>query len=1133
MKKPTILPKSKKKTCLNKMLLTMKLTTVLLMINLISLSAVSFPQAKKINLNLENVSLKETFSLIEKQSEYRFLYNEKSIENHYISVDLKGEGIDKVLSEVLNKSGNEYLLLENNLIVIAPSSQLSKARQLTIQGKVSDASGIPLPGVNILEKGTQNGAITDLNGIYEISVSGPESVLIFSSIGYLSVEIAVGSNTAIDVVLNEDILQLEEVVVVGYGTQRKSDVTGSVVSITNEEITSRPVNNIYEAMQGNAAGVDITNNERPGEIGKIYIRGVRSLTASNEPLYVVDGIPVMSLSGIETLNPQDIESIDILKDASATAIYGSRGANGVVLVTTKHGSSGRLQLNYSGSVTSQAMVWRTRYMNAEEFIDFARWGSYNKNPVSATNPNGLTPGDQPSLENDAKIELFTADATAWANIQKGWVNGTWDPSQLESFDWLGEVTQPNITQEHTLSASGGTETMKAYGSIGYLNNQGTTKGQEYQRYTVKTSIELTPKNWFQFGANVNASYMYQDYGMSDIGASMRTGSSLIASAVKVYAFALPYDAGGNLIPFPGGQSRVANVVDEWKYSTNQRETVRIMGTLFAQINIFEGLKYRINFGPDYRNYRNGVYNDGKSVTRGGSSYSSYTGDTDFSWTLDNLLYFDKTFEAHKIGVTLLQTASSWKQVNSFMDAQGIATSSELWYALGTVTALDNWRTGLTERQLSSYMGRLNYSFADKYLLTVSGRWDGASQLAEGHKWSFFPSAALGWRMDQEAFLKDVSWINQLKLRLGYGSTGNAAVRPYTTKGEINSIQTPFGSSIVSGYTTTDSVSNPLLGWEKTTQYNLGLDFSIYQGRVSGVIDVYTSNTSDLLMIVALPSVSGYKATYGNIGKTKNKGIDISINSVNVRTEDFVWDSKISAAWQKDEVVELMNGKEDMIGSGPNGGWFIGESIESVYSYKRLGLWQDTPEDQAEMALFNANGHQFQPGMVKVEDQNGDYRITANDDQIIIANRRPRWTIGINNNFTYKNWQLSVFITGRLKYEIEVGESLTCMFGDQRVLDYWTPDNTGAEYQKPFRDEGGGDAYAGTYFRDDSYLKIRNISLGYEFPKTFITKIGISNLKLYVQSQNPGMLWSNNKFRDAEYGTLYYNRGLVFGVNVGF
>jgi len=1102
----------------------MKLTTFFILLTTLQLSASMYSQNARVSLNINNGTLTDLFKEIEIQSEYKVFYKVNQLDLQ-ARLTYSGENmlVGDVLSKVLPENGATFDVV-GKVIVITP---VTAVQAHTVTGVVTDANGQPLVGVNVVVKGTTRGVITDAKGKYSIEVPDANAVLQFSFIGYLSGEQVVGNQESINISLSEDIKKLEEVIVVGYGTQKKSDVTGAVISVTSKDIASSPVNNAFEAMQGKAAGVDITTTLRPGTIGTIAIRGVRSLTGGNDPLYVVDGVPLMSLSGIETLNPQDIESIDILKDASATAIYGSRGANGVILVTTKRGSSGKLTLNYSGSVTSTSMVWRTRYMNSKEFIDFVRWGSYNQSPT------GFTRGDDPSLANDAKITLFNADPTAWANIQKGWASGTWDPSQLESYDWMGEVTQPNFTHEHTLSASGGTEKMKAYASLGYLNNQGTTKGQAYKRYTLRTNVDVTPKKWFQMGTTLNASWENQDYGQGTAGSSMAAGSSLIASAAKVYPYALPYDAQGNLIPFPGGQSRVANIVNEWEYSTDQRQTMRIMGTLFAEVKLFDGLKYHINFGPDYRNYRDGIYNDGKSVTRGGSSYASYGGNSDFSWTLDNLLYYDKTLGVHKFGVTLLQTASSWKQERYAMNAQGIALASQQWYAMGTVSALDSWNSGLTERQLSSYMGRLNYSFADKYLLTVSGRWDGASVLAEGHKWAFFPSVALGWRMDQEGFLKDIDWLSQMKLRLGYGATGNAAVQPYSTKGGIILNQTPFGSSIVNGYTTGDTVSNPLLGWERTTQYNLGIDFSIFKGRVNGVVDLYVSNTTDLLMTMLLPSVSGYKATIANVGKTRNKGIDITLNTINVKIKDFVWDSRISAAWQKDEIVSLMNGKEDMIGSGPDGGFFIGKSIRSIYDYQRLGLWQDTPEDQAEMAKFNANGQKFQPGMIKVKDQNGDYKIDANNDKVVLGNIRPRWTVGLNNNFTYKNWQLSVFVTGRLKYSVNVGESLTGMYGDQRVLDYWTPNNTGAEYQKPFRNEAAGDTYSGTYYKDDSYLKIRSISLGYDLPKNIVTKLKINNLKLSVQSTNPGMLWSNNKFRDAEYGSIYYNRGLVFRVDVGF
>jgi TonB-linked SusC/RagA family outer membrane protein len=1003
----------------------------------------------------------------------------------------------------------------------------------TITGRVTDSGGSALPGTNVIVQGTSTGVQADMNGNYSITVPNPATaVLEFSFIGYTKQSVTVGNQTTINVILQEEYTGLDEIVVTGYGTQRKSDITGSVVSVSNEQITAQPVNNIFQALQGKAAGVDITTSLRPGTLGTISIRGARSLTASNSPLYVVDGIPIMSGSGIETLNEQDIESIEILKDASASAIYGSRGANGVVLVTTKRGTDGKFQINYSGSLTNEQMVWRTGYMDVEEFMEFSRWGAYYASYNTTTGLYSRVPGNAPTLANDATINYFTAEPTAWQNIQKGWASGTWNPSQVETFDWMGQVTQPNLTQEHTLSASGGTKTMKAYGSLGYLNNQGTTKGQEYQRYTLRTNVELNPVDWITFGVGVNGSWQYQDYGQSATGGSSNVTNDLIAAAARIEPYSLPYDAEGNRIVHPGGKARVWNVIDEWLYSTNQRETLRLLGSLFTEVKLFKGLRYRMNFGPDFRFYRNGWYNDTKSIVRElSASNASVSNTKDFSYTIDNLLYYDNKFGAHSIGVTLLQTASKWTSESSSITGQGMQIPSQMWYNFGTLTSsqLSAWSSGLSEAQLESYMARANYNYNNKYLLTLSGRWDGASQLAEGNKWAFFPSAAIAWRLDQESFLNGVTWIDQLKLRLGFGTVGNSAVDLYSTKGAITQLTVPFGTGTETGYIPTSSVANPDLGWEKTTQYNLAVDFSFLKGRINGTIEAYSSSTSDLLLTVALPSVTGYTSTIANVGETSNKGIDLTINANLLNISDFSWDINATAAWQRDQIESLMNGKEDMVANN----WFIGESIGIIYDYEKIGIWQDTPEDQEEIALFNANGSQFAPGKIKVKDQNSDYRIDGNYDRVIIGNTRPRLILGLTNTFNYKGIDLSMFITGRLKYLTGVGQGLTGMYGDQRKLDYWTPDNTGAEYQRPFMSEAGGDTYAGTYYKDDSWIKIRNISLGYQLPRTLLNKVKINSLRVFAQVQNAGMLWSNNNFMDSEYGTLYYNRGYVFGINVGF
>ena len=782
-----------------KTLRIMRIVLFLIFINVAQVLALdTYAQRTLLSLDIKNDAIVKILDRIENQSEYYFMYDASVIDvNQKKSIKCEKSVVTNILDELFQNAGITYVIHDRQIALSSENKNVSQSnvvtnQQMAITGKVTTQSGDVIPGATVLIKGTTQGTITDADGIFKLTNVPGNATLQVSFVGMKTQTIALAGKTKIDIVLEEEAIGLDEVVAVGYGVQKKSDVTGSMVSVSTEKLNERPVLNAIEALQGKAAGVDITTNERPGELGMVQIRGSRSLTASNSPLYVVDGVPLLSSSGIETLNPKDIETIDILKDASATAIYGSRGANGVILVTTKKGSIGKVSINYSGTVTQESLVWRSKFMDTREFVDFVRWGAYNKSPQIYSS------GNNPSLANDAKIDLFTGDAVAWENFQKGWSGTTWDPSKIEKFDWMGEVTQPNITMDHTVSASGGSKDFRGYVSFGYLDNQGTVKGQEYKRYTLRTNADVTPTKWFKFGANMNATWSYQDFGQANIGSSMTVLNNLILSAAKVYPYALPYDSEGNLVTYPGGQPRVATVINEWEYSTNQRENMRILGSIYAEVNIIDGLRYRINFGPDYRSFRNGIYNDGKSVTRGGSSFAQYGGNYDFSWTLDNLIYYDKKFNKHTLGATLLQTASKWKQETYSMNAQGLPTSEMMWYNMGAVTALSAWGTNLTKRQLASYMGRLNYSFDQKYMVTMTGRWDGASQLAETHKWSFFPSLGIGWRMEQENFMKGLSWIDQLKLRAGYGKTGNSAVAPYRTKGAINNITTSFGSTVTTG-----------------------------------------------------------------------------------------------------------------------------------------------------------------------------------------------------------------------------------------------------------------------------------------------------------------------------------------------
>ncbi len=1022
------------------------------------------------------------------------------------------------------------------MIAVLPTAVMAQGQ---VTGVVVDATGEPIIGASVVVKGTTTGTVTDLDGNFAIPGVSKNATLVFSYVGYRTQNVALDGRSSVNVTLEEDKQLIDEVVVVGYGVQRKSDVTGALTRVGEKEMNAKPVSNAFEALQGKAAGVDITTSERPGTVGSIMIRGTRSISAGQGPLYVVDGVPLQS-GGIESLNPRDIESIDILKDASSTAIYGSRGANGVVLVTTKRGQEGKMQLSYNGSLTFEKIVDKSPAMSASDYITWRRWAYYN------SAPDKYTPGDQPTQEQDRNF--FSGDDVALANIMKGWAGGSWDGSKVTDTDWTDFVTQTGLTQEHTISARGGTKNLSGFVSFGYLRNDGTQKGQTFERYNFSASVDVQGTEWFKAGGSFNASFGTQQYGYSKAYGTSSGPTELYGAAKAILRYTLPYDENGDIITQPGGSTtNTYSIIDEWTKSKDERKNYRLLGSFYAQIDlgkIFEplnGLMWKTQFGPEFRYYRNGNFLDSSSISRAGGNNTVSRGDgQQLAWTLDNMLLYNRTFGEHTIGLTLLQSASKTETETSSISEEKIPMPSFLWNNMGAVDVTDTQYkvgigSGLTGSQLSSYMARVNYSFMDRYLLTASARWDGASVLAEGKKWDFFPSMALGWRMEQEEWLNDISWIDQLKARFGVGVTGNSAVSPYGTLGIISSYWMPFSTGNTQILVTNEpyyssganQMPNKNLGWEKTTQWNVGVDFSFIKGRLGGTIDMYTSRTKDLILDMTIPSLSGYPSMKTNVGQTKNKGIEITLNTIPVMTKTFTWNSNLNFAWQKDEIVELANGKEDDI----NNAWFIGESIAVHFGYEADGLWQES--DAAEMAKFNENGQKFTAGSVKPVDQNGDYKIDA-DDRVIIGNKNPRLTAGWSNSFSWKGLELTIELQGRFGYTISTGGEGQLGMYQQREISYWRPDNTGADWQKPVYSQAGGDPYAGLLgFKDASFIKIRNLSLGYNFNRKLIEKLGLSDLKLYVQGKNLGMLYSSVDFMDLDTGRTYFNRGVTVGLQVNF
>lgn len=1013
------------------------------------------------------------------------------------------------------------------------------AQTKSISGKVVDSFGDPVIGASIVVVGTTNGTITDIDGNYSLNGVPEDGVVEINFIGFKVQQLNMAENPSLDVTLEEDFASIDEILVVGYGVQKKSDVTGSMARISEEELKSMPIKNALEGMQGRTAGVDVTSSQRPGEVGGISIRGVRSISADQSPLYVVDDMVIQN-GGIENINPADIESIDILKDASATAIYGSRGANGVVLVTTKRGKEGKMMLNYSGTLTLDYLHDVSDMFGAAEWLEYARVAKYNMGSYSSAAPN----------YND-DVTAFGTVAASWANVEKGWSSDhtTYTAGNVGSYDWTSHGKRTGVTQEHIISASGGTEQFNGYVSFGYLNQKGTQPGQNFERYTLKTTFDITPLKYFKMGSSINASFADQDYGYSFTKST--TGAGDYYGALRaMLPWTVPYDENGDYIRLPNGDVNIINPINEIDYNTNERRTFRANASIYASLDFgkiwepLEGLTYKLQFGPEFTYYTLGVANDEDGINGDGNNTAQYQNTQTRSWTLDNIIGYNRVFlEKHSVGLTLMQSASKYHYEYGNMKATGTASSDELWYNLYSAGELSSFGTSLTEKTMTSYMIRLNYGFNDKYLLTGSVRWDGASQLSEGNKWESFPSLALAWRLDQESFMASTSdWLSQLKIRLGVGLTGNAAISAYATKGAIQSLYYNWGTSSSSiGYVPSDpssaspnTMANQDLSWEKTTQYNIGLDFGFFNQRINGSFDLYKTKTKDLLLEMSIPSLTGYTSTYANVGETGGWGIDLQANFIPVKTHNFEWESRLTWSLDRNEIKALANGNTEDV----NNLWFVGEEIGVYYDYVYDGIWKTDEADEA--AVYGRS-----PGQIKVKDLDGDGTIDANNDRKIVGHIRPRWTAGWTNTFSYRGFELSCFMVSRWDFTVPQGsETLDGRYA-QRKVDYWVADtNENAKYYSPGSNGESADTYASSMnYQDGSYIKMRNISLGYNFSRKQLGNSGLSTLKIYAQAMNPFDVYKKTDWLDTDllnydnntttYGSATTIKSFVFGVNVGF
>ncbi|GAB4029467.1 TonB-dependent receptor [Spirosoma gilvum] len=990
-------------------------------------------------------------------------------------------------------------------------------QERAITGKVLSADdNTGLPGVSVAVKGTTRGTTTDASGTYRINVPNGPAVLVFSAVGFVSQEVTVGNKSTVNLTLSTDTRALNEVVVVGYGTQKKSQTTGAISSITPKQITEQPITNIGQAMQGRVAGVDVAQSgSRPGSVPTIRIRGRRSFNAGNDPLYVVDGIPLAR--EYEDINPNDVASMEILKDATATAIYGARGANGVVLVTTKRGNqNGRTTISYDNYVGVTNVLDKVHLFSGSEFAEFVREAYRTTNNYKDASGNPVPTGVADAYA-DSKVAVLGGDPAVAAGIAAG-----------RNTDWQSLILKQGFQQNHTIGVQGGNEKTQFYISAGYFQDKGIMPGLDFTRYSLRANIDHQINKVLKVGI---ASYMMY---------SLRNGESL-----NPYNFTLqqnplgrPYDDNGNLIFSPTNDALLTNPLAEVVPGAqiDERKKYRIFNSVYAEVNILEGLKYRVNFGPDFTINRYGRFIGAQTNARkGGDPQASNASTFNFDYTLENIVSYTKKFGDHNVGITALQSIQRDNSEFNNINVQGVPAETQSFYNVGNASSVLGVGSGLVQWTINSYMGRVNYDYKDKYLVTATIRRDGSSRFGENTKYGNFPGIALGWNISNEDFLKGSSWVDLLKLRVSRGSVGNQAVAPYQTQGLLGRTVYAFGTTPAYGYRP-ETIGNDDLHWETSTTTNIGVDFSLWRGRVAGAIELYNTRTTDLLLSDLLPTSIGFNAVTKNIGETQNKGIEASISTVNVNTKGgFKWTSDIVFTKNTEAIISLFNGPVDDVGNKR----FIGKPLTAMYDYKKAGIWQTNEADAAK-------SYQSAVGQIKVQDTNNDGKITA-DDRVFLGSDIPTWSGGITNRFSYKGFDLNFFIYARVGQTILSGfhrdnNQLAGRY-EQIKVDYWTPNNPTNEFPRPNSSQEFPVYNSAIIYFDGTFVKVRNINFGYTFPSSITSKLHLQSLRLFTSIQQPFIFSSyRSKYNGVDpetsdgtvsNGVVPATRVTTFGLNVKF
>ena len=983
--------------------------------------------------------------------------------------------------------------------------------QKTVTGTVKDATGEPMIGVSILVDGTTIGGITDFDGNFTIKDVPEKAVLKITYIGFKDQKISVAGKNSFNVTMEEDAASLDEVVVVGYGTMKKKDLTGAVANVKTEDLQKVAGANALAAMQAKVPGVDLQQSGS-GEAGagvKMQMRGNRSLLANNDPLVIVDGVEYGSTLDIPA---SDIESMDILKDAASTAIYGTKGANGVILITTKRGKAGRTSVNFNGYLSFNAPTGIVKPMygdkEVQRLIDKKNYEDAAANGWNFT--NATTPADV--------LTFNLEDQTPTLDIYN-------DKSYT---DWLDMILKNSVSQNYEVSVQGGNEKTNFNISLAAMNDKGIMKDDEFNRYTGRANIDHQINKIVKVGASL--SYAYKD--------NDKRAGGVFNQAQKMTTITHAYlkDGSINATPNPWYSAHCSPLLNEDGAYQRNIETSRFFGSAYLQLNPIKGLTMKSQLGIDRSTSRSGEYQDYESQVRYQSPHTTYIANnrstsTKYVWqnTANYNMEIDKHDMTFLLGHEMSQYVSESSNISGVAGSESYKKSS--FYDVSKITSPDV-STGYTKSAMISYFARVNYSFDGKYLLQASVRADGSSVLAEGHKWGYFPSVSAGWRISEESFMQSTkSWLDNLKFRVSWGLSGNSAISAYQTLATISSI---VPNSTVKAPMT---MANPELTWEKTAALDFGLDFSFINGRVYGSIDYYTSKTYDLLYYKTAPPSSVFTSTISNVGKTKGHGLEISLGAVPVKTKDITWDLNASATFAKDEVEELADGIMQFV----NGTEIlkVGEPVSAYYAYDMDGCWGIGEFEQymAAHPNFEKPKSDFgDPGTPKVIDTNGDDKIDDGDK--IIYNRSPKAILGLSTSVSYKDLSLSIQTMARLGgYLSYSGYGLylydNANWGD---LDYWTPENQGADIPSPgCAGATPTDYKSSIQIQKGDYFKIKDITLSYNLPKNIINKVYLSKARVYCSLKNYFTFSHFDNYDPERGGAVNFPlmKQVVLGLNVTF